>query len=67
MGHITKEPGTDAVGYVLHPGVVDKAAVGGGTSDDELRAEEVGGILHGVVVDLAGGLVKAVGHGLEIL
>ena len=66
MRHVGHEVGAHAISDLTHARVVDVAAVRARAGDDELGAEERRAALEGVVVDEAGRLVEAVGHGLEV-
>lgn len=66
VSHVNHEVGTNGVGNLAHTLVVDQTAVGRGTSDQNLRAVEDGVLLERIVVNDAGLLVDAVGHGLEV-
>jgi hypothetical protein len=66
MGHVHQEVAADLVRDLTHAGVVDFAAVGGGTGDEHLGAVHEGVLLELVVVDEAGVEVHTVGEGLEV-
>ena len=66
MGHVDNEVGADRVGNLAHALVVDEAAVGRGTSNEDLRPEQKSVLLELVVVDDASVEVNPVGHSLEV-
>lgn len=66
VSHVNDKVGTNGVGDLAHATVVDQAAVGRGTSNENLGAEEDGVLLEGVVVNDAGLQVDSVGHRLEV-
>jgi hypothetical protein len=66
VSHVHNEIGADLVSDLAHAGIVNQTAVGGSTSDQALRAVELGIGLEGVVVDDTGLEVDAVGEGFEV-
>mmetsp|Transcript_34451 Transcript_34451/g.81642 ORF Transcript_34451/g.81642 Transcript_34451/m.81642 type:complete len:228 (+) Transcript_34451:610-1293(+) len=64
--HVCHQVRANRVGDGAHPGIVDVPGVGGGSGNDEPGTEQRCALLEGVVVNDAGGLVKAVWHGLEV-
>lgn len=66
MGHVHQEVAADLVSNLAHAGVVDLAAVGGGTGDEHLGAVHEGILLELVVVDETSVEVDAVREGLEV-
>ena len=67
VGHVTQQVGIDRFSDLAHAGIVDQLTVGGGTSDDNLGAVDLGRLLQSVIVDGTGGFVEVVGHGLKVL
>lgn len=66
VSNIDNEVSANGVGNLAHALVVNQTAVGRGTGDEDLGAEELGVLLEGIVVNDAGVDVDAVGHGLEV-
>lgn len=66
VSNIDDKVGANGVGNLAHALVVNQTAVGRGTGDKDLGAEELGVLLEGIVVNDAGVNVDAVGHGLEV-
>lgn len=66
VGNINDEVGANGVSNLAHALIVDEAAVGRGTGNENLGAEELGILLELVIIDDAGLEVHAVGHGLEV-
>lgn len=66
VGHVDNEVGANRVGNLAHALVVDQAAVGGSTGDENLGTVQDGVLLELVIVDDAGLQVDTVGHGLEV-
>lgn len=66
VGHVHEEVAADLVSNLAHTGVVDLAAVCGGSSDKHLGAVHESILLELVVVDETGLEVDAVGEGLEV-
>ena len=60
MGNVAHQDGADAVGNGTHALPIPVAAVGGTPTDDELRTELLGLLLHIVVIDGAGLLLDLV-------
>ena len=65
MSHVDHEDGTDFIGQTAHAGIVPFAAVGAGTTDDELRTLAACYLLHLFVVDEAGIFLNVVLKRLE--
>ena len=65
MSHVDHEDGTDFIGQTAHAGIVPFAAVGAGTTDDELRTLAACYPLHLFVVDEAGIFLNVVLKRLE--
>lgn len=66
VGNVDNEVGTNRVGNLAHALVIDEAAVGRSTGDEDLGAEELSVLLELVVVNDASVKVDTVGHGLEV-
>ena len=66
VSHVDHEVAANKVGDLAHAGVVDLAAVGRGTGNEDLGAVHEGVLLELVVVDDASLEVDAVGEGLEV-
>jgi hypothetical protein len=66
VGHVHQEVAADLISNLAHAGVVDLAAVGGGTGNENLGAVHEGVLLELVVVDEAGVEVYTVWEGLEV-
>lgn len=66
VSHVDNEVGADKVSNLAHALIVDQAAVGRGTGDQDLGAEKNNVLLELVIVDDAGLEIDAVGHGLEV-
>lgn len=66
VGHVHHQVAANLVGDLTHALVVDLAAVGRGTGDEDLRAVHESVLLELVVVDQAGLNVDTVREGLEV-
>jgi hypothetical protein len=66
VSHIDNEVGTNGVGDLAHALVVNETAVSRGTGNKDLRAEENGVLLEGIIVNDAGVEVDTVRHGLKV-
>ena len=66
VGHVDHEVGANLVGDLPEALVLPLAGVGRATGDDEPGLEKEGLLLEGIVVDVPGLLVQAVGEGLEV-
>ncbi len=66
VSHVHNEVGADLVSDLAHASIVNQTAVGRSTSDQALRAVELGIGLEGVVVDDPSLKVDAVGEGFEV-
>ena len=65
--HIDPEPGADLVGDLAHARPIHHSRIGREPADQHLRLVLQRLLLHGVVVDQAGGLVEAVGNDVVVL
>lgn len=67
VGDINNQVGADRVSDLAHASIVDQAAVGRGTGNEDLGTIETSVLLEQVVVDNAGALIDTVGHSLKVV
>ena len=66
VSHVDDKVGTNRVGDLAHTLVIDEAAVGRGTCNESLGAEELDILFEHIVVNDAGLFIYTVGHRFEI-